>query len=308
MQRLKALVPLLVLALAALTGPWPATAAPDGFTAEGADTCLRCHNDERMLLIFRTPHGQGADPESPFASLQCESCHGPGGEHVGRDKVGAGHPPIVNFGPKAQSPIEQQNDKCMSCHTRHVGLAWQGSAHERNLVGCGDCHRVHDSVDPVSRLTEQAEVCFRCHSRQRADALKPYTHPVRFGVMTCSSCHQPHHSTADGLLARDDVNALCWSCHSELRGPYLFEHAPVTEDCTLCHYAHGSIHPALLTKRPPLLCQSCHSQNTHPSVAFTGRGLPGGASPSAFLLGGSCLNCHSQVHGSNHPSGINLMR
>ena len=32
---------------------------------------------------------------------------------------------------------------------------------------------------------------------------------------------------------------------------------------------------------------------------------------SRFLLGsmgGSCLNCHSQVHGSNHPSGVKLMR
>jgi len=29
---------------------------------------------------------------------------------------------------------------------------------------------------------------------------------------------------------------------------------------------------------------------------------------SRFLLGGSCLNCHSQVHGSNHPSGYQLMR
>ena len=31
----------------------------------GADTCLGCHNNEDMLLIFRTPHGQGADPEAP---------------------------------------------------------------------------------------------------------------------------------------------------------------------------------------------------------------------------------------------------
>ena len=30
--------------------------------------------------------------------------------------------------------------------------------------------------------------------------------------------------------------------------------------------------------------------------------------PSRFLLGQSCLNCHSQVHGSNHPSGSKLMR
>jgi len=26
------------------------------------------------------------------------------------------------------------------------------------------------------------------------------------------------------------------------------------------------------------------------------------------VLGQNCLNCHSQVHGSNHPSGSKLMR
>jgi hypothetical protein len=27
-----------------------------------------------------------------------------------------------------------------------------------------------------------------------------------------------------------------------------------------------------------------------------------------LLLGGSCLNCHSQIHGSNHPSGAGFAR
>jgi hypothetical protein len=26
------------------------------------------------------------------------------------------------------------------------------------------------------------------------------------------------------------------------------------------------------------------------------------------VFGQSCLNCHSKVHGSNHPSGLYLMR
>jgi hypothetical protein len=63
----------------------------------------------------------------------------------------------------------------------------------------------------------------------------------------------------------------------------------------------------MLTQRAPLLCQSCHSQQGHPSVAMETAGLPAGM-PSQFLLGQSCLNCHSQVHGSNHPSGSKLMR
>ena len=154
---------------------------------------------------------------------------------------------------------------------------------------------------------EQADVCFACHKKQRADFNKPSHHPVRFGQMTCTDCHSPHGSAATALLKKSTLNQTCYGCHAEKRGPFLWEHAPASEDCTLCHTPHGSIHPALLTKRPPLLCQQCHSQSGHTSLALTGAGLPGG-SPSGFLLAGSCLNCHSQVHGSNHPSGVKLMR
>ena len=28
----------------------------------------------------------------------------------------------------------------------------------------------------------------------------------------------------------------------------------------------------------------------------------------AMVMGRSCMNCHTQVHGSNHPSGFSLMR
>jgi hypothetical protein len=58
----------------------------------------------------------------------------------------------------------------------------------------------------------------------------------------------------------------------------------------------------------PMLCQSCHSQVGHPSGAPTAaNSLPGG-SRSQYALGMNCLNCHSNVHGSNHPSGSTLMR
>ncbi len=67
---------------------------------------------------------------------------------------------------------------------------------------------------------------------------------------------------------------------------------------------------ALLNKSPPLLCQQCHTPAGHPSVARTGAALPAGGSAGGqiFLLAGSCTNCHSQVHGSNHPAGAKLMR
>jgi DmsE family decaheme c-type cytochrome len=99
----------------------------------------------------------------------------------------------------------------------------------------------------------------------------------------------------------------CISCHKEKRGPFIFEHAPAAEDCSECHKAHGSIQPALLVSRSPFLCQQCHMVNAHPSQLHDGTGLPSGR-PNFNLLAKGCLNCHSQVHGTNHPSGARLTR
>jgi len=266
-----------------------------------------------MLNIFRTPHGQQSDPEAPMAHLQCEACHGPGGEHAGRRRAAADHAAVVMFGAEAETPVTDQNTVCLDCHSDDVSLSWQGSVHERNDSGCSGCHQVHTPTDPVTLRSGQNDTCFGCHRDLQAASRKPYAHPLdtshptRPPAMVCGDCHSPHASVSSGQLVRNTTNELCSTCHAEYRGPMLFEHAPVSEDCALCHRPHGSIHPALLTRRPPLLCQSCHSQRGHPSLSYTAAGLPDGE-PSAMVLERSCVNCHSQVHGSNHPSGYNLMR
>ena len=142
---------------------------------------------------------------------------------------------------------------------------------------------MHIERDPVLATSTQAEVCFDCHQQQRTQAMKPYAHPVRQGKMACTSCHSPHGDTTERLLAHSDTNSTCYDCHAEKRGPLLFEHAPVAEDCSICHAPHGSNHPGLLKARAPLLCQQCHSQAGHPSVGYTGAGLPGVLSSSVIV-------------------------
>jgi DmsE family decaheme c-type cytochrome len=125
--------------------------------------------------------------------------------------------------------------------------------------------------------------------------------------MACTDCHKPHGSSGPGDLIHNTVNETCYECHAEKRGPFLWEHAPVREDCSNCHTPHGSNYENLLTGRQPWLCQQCHSTAYHPSGAYSGTGIPPeGADPR--ILSGQCMNCHQQVHGSNHPSGINLTR
>ena len=297
-----------------------ACAAPDAwakdpptapaFTPKGADTCLKCHDEDSkfpVVDIFKTPHGQRADARTPFAQLQCESCHGAGAEHARKKPVGDPQGPIRTFGARVATPSAEQDGACLQCHAGSSRTHWGGSAHESANVPCAACHTVHAPTDPVRAAGAQTEVCGACHARERAASLTASAHPLRDARMRCSDCHAPHGSTGDALLAGSSVNDTCYTCHADKRGPFLWEHAPAAEDCTLCHAAHGSGHRGMLVQRPPLLCQQCHTQAGHPSLALTPSGLASGA-PSAFLLINGCANCHSQVHGSNHPSGADLGR
>ena len=305
---------LLLSALLLLSGlAWlpMAAAQADGYTKEGADTCLGCHDDESdtysASALFKTKHAHRGDKRSPFGAggLQCEACHGPGAAHAKNKKAGS----INTFKADSKFSLEQRNEICMSCHAGSSRTAWHAGAHERAQLACTSCHKVHQSHDPVLSKASEPQVCMSCHKQQRADFQKTSSHPVRQGQMACSDCHAPHGSNSPAMLIKTTLNQTCTSCHTEKRGPVLWEHAPVADDCGLCHTAHGSVRQALLTKSPPLLCQQCHSAAGHPSVARTGAALPAaGGTGAIFVVAGSCTNCHTQVHGSNHPSGAKLMR
>jgi len=279
------------------------------YSRRGADTCIACHGDAGILSLFHTQHGARSNSNGPFGDgqLQCEACHGPGGAHTGRVRRGQERPSVVRFGPDSATPIAEQNGMCLNCHKDNVGFSWHTGAHSSDEVACVDCHDLHTSRDAVRHTSTQPDVCFGCHRVQRSETQKAFAHPILEGKMGCIGCHNMHGDDAATQLARLTVNDTCQQCHAEKRGPYLWEHAPVSEDCTLCHAPHGSNHAGMLTRRAPLLCQSCHSQSGHPSIAHDADGLASDA-PSRFLLGQSCTNCHSQVHGSNHPSGSKLMR
>ena len=284
----------------------------DKYSRKGADTCLKCHDEDNVppiFPIFKTKHAVLADARTPFAHHQCETCHGPGDEHAtARVKGDELRPPMLNFGVKAWTPVRVQNGKCLECHQTHQRIEWKGSVHEFNDVPCAGCHTIHVADDPVLERSQQPAVCYKCHARERAQFYQFSHHPVREGQMACTECHNVHGGKGADLLVKADVREKCTSCHAEKRGPFLWEHPPVAEDCMLCHRPHGSSQPALLTKRPPMLCQECHSQDDHPSVQYDGSTVPPLGLGSRFVVLRACLNCHSQVHGSNHPSGVTLAR
>ncbi|MBL0029251.1 MAG: DmsE family decaheme c-type cytochrome [Rhodanobacteraceae bacterium] len=261
-----------------------------------------------MLNMLKSKHAMRGDARTPFADKACATCHGDSEDHMKAPPEGQerASPDRVFGDGKHASDAMTQNGACLSCHQGGLRMHWRGSAHERQDVACTSCHKLHVGDDPVLATNTQPAVCMTCHKEKRAEFHRPSTHPVMDGQMTCSGCHNPHGSTGPSLLAKGTLNETCYQCHAEKRGPFLWEHAPVREDCSNCHKPHGSVNASLLKQRTPWLCQQCHLAPQHPSSAYSGTGLPTAATPSGAqqLLGKSCLNCHSQVHGSNHPSGV----
>jgi DmsE family decaheme c-type cytochrome len=296
-----------VLGLLLATGA-PDTRAQDEPEPREPRTCIDCHDDGHSLAILDTPHAVVADSRTPYANGGCIGCHGPSIDHTRR---ASRFKPDLIFGSATEaSPMAEQNGACLGCHESGMRMHWQGSVHEREDVGCTSCHALHTTNDRVLAKPDQVEVCFDCHKKQRAEMHRPSTHPVMEGQIGCSDCHNAHGSNGPSLLARPTLNETCYACHAEKRGPFLWEHAPVREDCGNCHRPHGSTQPALLKARVPWLCQECHLAQMHPSTAYSGTGLPGAATPSGAqqILGKGCGSCHSQVHGSNHPSGARKTR
>lgn len=274
-----------------------------GVTAQGEAGCLDCHTDDAdspVHIVFNTAHGALGGG----GSAACTACHGVSEAH---DRRGKKAPPDVSFGPLWPSPVEVRNASCQSCHEKGNQLLWAGSAHQQENLGCDNCHNSHQQRDLALDPRASEEGCLNCHAQVRAQLRLPSRHPIAEGKTACNDCHNPHGGLGDSALHQVSLNDNCFSCHQEKRGPMLWEHPPAAEDCSLCHRPHGSVNDRLLTARGPALCQQCHSAAFHPSLPYGSEGLPGGSS-NQNLLGKNCLNCHSQVHGSNHPSGARLTR
>lgn len=276
----------------------------------GSEACKGCHED-RYVSFMKSDHGIKTDPRTPAAKQGCESCHGPGAAHVNAGG-GKGIGGIIPLGPKSPTKAEKKNAGCLECHSKGKVVMWNGGKHEGKGLSCSDCHSIHAGYPKNLAKPIQSDVCSQCHKQIRAQIQKSSHHPIREGKIKCSDCHNPHGTIADKLVSANSINEKCYECHTEKRGPFLWEHAPATENCLACHTPHGSPHDKLLVAKRPYLCQRCHSNSRHPGTLY---GLKKGEEgQSVYRLQGnrlfdsSCQNCHSQMHGSNHPSGKALMR
>jgi DmsE family decaheme c-type cytochrome len=282
-----------------------AAAVPAGYA--GNDACKLCHS-EIWKGFYKNPHFKSiASGKEPPDRTGCEGCHGGGEAHINE---GGGRKTIPNafslLTPKQAAGV------CLSCHGRDLErVNFRRSEHNLAGVACTRCHSIHHPEKPKYLLAKaQTELCYQCHPSARADFSLPVRHRVNEGTVQCTDCHNPHGSFAATwkmalrpAMVRQafDSEQPCLNCHTDKRGPFVYEHLPVrTEGCTSCHFAHGSANASLL-RRPVVftLCLECH--NGAPGFSTRGRGVALEDNSHNMLdpRYEKCTSCHVHVHGSN---------
>ena len=286
----------------------PARSLPPNYVGDGV--CAGCHED-LLPHYSATIHAKVLNETNARTDAMrrgCEACHGPGQAHVeaggGRGEGGEGW---VSFRTDSGESADAQNAVCLGCHKGGEQLYWKGSPHQSRGAPCTSCHDVMRNVSVDNMLSDSnvVETCAQCHLIKRSQTFRNAHMPMRQGPlkegwMDCTSCHNPHGTVTPKLIAAQSTNDSCYSCHADKRGPFLWEHAPVTENCTNCHDPHGSITANMLKMPVPQLCQTCHVHSRHPSTPYRGT--------DRRDFGRGCLHCHNSIHGSNHPSGTAFTR
>ena len=265
----------------------PAAQATPASHAEfvGSDTCATCHAD--VAKSFATnPHTKMTLMHGNASGVTCENCHGAGSQHVD----GGGD--VTKIFDPAKASTKDVDTKCLSCHAG-AHSNFDRSPHAKANVGCTSCHSIHGSKDETLLKAPQPTLCFQCHGDVKPAFGMPFHHQVNEGLMKCSDCHDVHGTFENSnLRSTADQNAICTKCHTDVRGPFVYEHVPVkAEGCVSCHSPHGSQNARLLNM-PSIntLCNQCHSPVSLHAITGMGQG-------SAELA--PCTSCHTYIHGSN---------
>ena len=278
------------------------------FTAED---CSACH-DDRVEVFSGNPHAVLDQPGWSAHGGSCVSCHRGAADHI---EQGGGEGTIFAFA--ETEPVLTRTSVCQECHG-DAHPQFQATKHAAAGMTCTSCHTIHGSEDPeqvaaldlppdllrpasvaggwhggpFDEIDGASATCAECHTSVVSEFQQAEHHRLEEGVMTCSSCHDPHEPQARLALGGFEM-AGCSDCHADKAGPFVFEHGALqVEGCTACHTPHGSTNRHMLTfQNQGELCYSCHSLVPGFHV--------GSADNLRFGLDANCTNCHSSIHGSN---------
>lgn len=196
---------------------WEETAHAGAFAAatdlspQQAQVCAVCHAVSPIGNEAEGPGGWPATGHERFQDVQCESCHGPGEEHVSNPDGGTAAMMLA----KVDAGLDM-NGTCTECHSgfHHPFVEeWAVSGHGNVVASaasreaCQACHEGKAALNAFGVLTEYQE--------RGTEGLL---------AITCAVCHDPHRNRFDGQLrfAIDIPNEeenLCMRCHHKRGGP-----------------------------------------------------------------------------------------
>jgi predicted CXXCH cytochrome family protein len=220
-------------------------AAPPVNTNTVQTMCAGCHltgweryldnaTGQYLVRAVNDPKGDmniDDDPEPDEINIGCESCHGPGSDHVANaGKTGS----IVN--PKLLS-AERSAMLCGRCHDRRQGFGGPTVGYTQAVSEAGQLARPGLSrtellakfVDPVKKGPtmrgagrEDNIWADDIHSnkphQQYADFLKSKMYRNDRILVTCSDCHDMHGNGPYNRFLKNDPNnsasPLCQGCHA----------------------------------------------------------------------------------------------
>ena len=256
-------------------------------SGHAAATCENCHTANALGNPTASQGGFATTKDARYHDVQCESCHGPGLDHVTDPSKTQ---PLISL--KVDTSATPTTS-CAECHSgEHTPFVeeWKRSNHATMKTSWS-------ATGPQTRTD-----CQSCHVGQRALQMFGATNNYKEKTLSaagpgdtlkivCAVCHDPHSNTNPAQLRRsvtssDPNQNLCMSCHNRnttfnptsTRGPH------AAEGPTLLGFA-GWFPPALLTgtntadtlvathgtDKNPKLCAGCHVQNYAVTDKLTGQ-------------------------------------
>lgn len=182
--------------------------------------CMSCHN-AYPEMVLGSENKYTKIPEG----IDCERCHGAGGEHVRRKLAGevidtAKHIDYSIVNP-ARLPIDKQFQLCMRCHLQGNAVLAEGKSFYDFKPGM-DLSEVFSVFSP--RYENDNSFIMASH----VDRLKQSA-CFNQAEMSCITCHDPHHSVR--TTSADFFNNKCVSCHTSCEE----EIEKNNTDCVSCH-------------------------------------------------------------------------
>jgi hypothetical protein len=217
-------------------------------------SCIRCHSTAGQPLAL--VGGKELQTRVGEMGIGCESCHGPGGEHVAANRNparryllhvgGGGDPTIVN---PARLPAMASSQVCGQCHSITEVSEQIELGEGKTYVPGQDLEASMPLVRPIQKHVSDdpaymrgyfwADGTIRVSSRDFSGLVESKC--MQSGKLACTTCHSMHEADPDGLVKESaESDGKCLSCHPKI-------------DNAHTHHNGGS---------PGARCYSCHMPRT----------------------------------------------